>query len=263
VIRCDQRCPVLEESQLFQSDRPIEVNVIEVEQWENARIGARTLKVTSNVGEFQVPRKRLRNDPRQPLVEVSKNNSMSGQQVSANDPAVKEQASLPAVLRQRSTEMHVEHVEHLRSQLDVGSETTSRFAAPNGNVVIAVTAYRETGENDVPVLSATVKASLSKGNVVPKLFGEKASLILLARAAVKPKYFLKGNNVGVDLRQNFRNSFGAHAPVQSPALMNVVGRDPKRNTGLSHRCNYTCGSLPRHTQNANIGRFFARHGNHQ
>jgi hypothetical protein len=57
-------------------------------------------------------------------------------------------------------------------------------------------------------------------------------VVVFTRSLVHADNFLKGDDVGIDLLQDFRNSFRPHLAVEPLALVNVVSCNAKRKHPL-------------------------------
>jgi hypothetical protein len=68
-------------------------------------------------------------------------------------------------------------------------------------------------------------AGFAKRKVEPELLGDESRLIRFPALALDAQDLLKRNNVGINGTEHVRNAPWPDAPVQTSALMNVVGCD--------------------------------------
>jgi len=110
---------------------------------------------------------------------------------------------------------------------DYDFQTTSRFVAPAGQIVIVFGNDRESGQNRVPVSRAAKPSILADAKIETEFLRDRLYLVVFPRRLIHAHDFLEGDDVGIDLFQYFGNAFWPHTAIKSLALMNVVSCDPK------------------------------------
>ena len=108
-------------------------------------------------------------------------------------------------------------------------EAATRFVTTARQVVVSIGNEREPAENGVAVRPASQSSILADAKIETELLGDRVYLVVFACRLVHADNFLEGDDVGIDLLQDFGNSFRPHLAVEPLALMNVVSCDAKRN----------------------------------
>src|SRR5581483_737114 len=132
-----------------------------------------------------------------------------------------------APFEKTGSQMNVENVQHyVERNQNVRAKATAALAVSPADVVVPAELYRQAAERHVAIRAAVQCAVLTKTPLVLfKIFVNAARLIVFNRSVLQVEDFLNGNDIGVQLFDYGRNALGAGAPIEAPALMNVVGCD--------------------------------------
>src|SRR5438067_2409500 len=107
-------------------------------------------------------------------------------------------------------------------QFYVDAQAAARFAS-SSDVMIAIRVQREATQKDVAVTSSFMFPVFTKAIIEFKFFRNKSRMILLRGISRYAEYFLQRYNVRIHFAQHFDNARRPHAPVQTAALVNIVG----------------------------------------
>jgi hypothetical protein len=164
--------------QLFKNQVSIKVDVIQVHEWKDSRIGAGSLEVTPNVRALKVCGHQARNQPSSPLVEISQHDAGSLQLIARQNIGRDQLSALRATLQQRGTQVNVEDVKHLRIiQADVDPQAPAPFTTSDSYVVVAGEIDRKAAQDNVAVSGSAQSTVLSERTVEPQFLGNKPHLI--------------------------------------------------------------------------------------
>jgi hypothetical protein len=210
--------------QLFKNQVSIKVNVIQVHEWKNSRIGARSPEVPPDVGAFKMRGHEARNKAASPLVEVSEHDAGSLQLIVRQNIGRDQLPALCATLKQRGTEVNVEDMKHLRIiQTDIDPQTPTSFTTLDRYVVVASQVDRKSAHDNVAVRGSAQSTVLTERTVESQFFGNKPYLIGFGRRSFPAPDFLKRDDIGIELAQDFDDTGGPDSPVEPPASMDIVG----------------------------------------
>ena len=140
---------------------------------------------------------------------------------------------LRPALAVRRSEVHVENVQEMRSDADVGTQAPAFFPAGNAKIHVADEFERPAAERDIAVHSAAMFAGLSNGVKVSETVRQVAGLMLLNRQALVADHLLQGDDVGVDFFEDAGDAFDANPAIQAAALVNIVGGNPESIHGYT------------------------------
>src|SRR5262245_61934384 len=130
--------------------------------------------------------------------------------------------------------MHIIDVQLFSAvQIDVHAQASALLAPAYADIVISRFSHRESAEHGVPVGSAAQLAVLSQSEFQSQLARDEMRLIVSVLGAVYPQYFLKRDDVRIDLTQDLDNSFRPDPLIHPPTFMNVVG-DRTNSSQFTH-----------------------------
>jgi hypothetical protein len=234
VIGSDQRRAAPEDVKVRKLQGAIEIDVIEIEDWEHARISAGFPQVAAKICSLQMGPESSRYRTTEPLVKVSQDDPRTSQVIVTHDAILKELPCLFPVFKERCAEVDVENMKRRRPQQDVGTQASAGFTATRGDVVVAIVPNRKPGENHVPVAASLMDPVFPERKVVSEFFRKEAGLILIAIPAIHAHNFLERNDICVDFPENFGDSARADPPVQASTFVDVVSGDAYGTSGCSH-----------------------------
>jgi hypothetical protein len=85
---------------------------------------------------------------------------------------------------------------------------------------------RKTAQHDVPVTRVLQPPVLAKCGVVAKPRRNISELIFLGVVRLEAQHFLQGDDVGVDLLENFDNTVRSNQAVQAAAFVHIICSHP-------------------------------------
>lgn len=107
-------------------------------------------------------------------------------------------------------------------------EATTRFVAPARQIVVSIGDDWEPAKNGISIRSTSQSSILPGAKIETKFLGNRVNLVVFTSRIIHADNFLEGDDVGIDLLQDFRNPFRPHLAVEPLALMNVVSCNAKR-----------------------------------
>ncbi len=165
------------------------VAVIECDQGEQAGEGCGHAEGVAGAEGLKAAAKKACGEAAGPLVEIADDEAWSGELRVAEDFFAEENACLAAALVQTGAEVHVEEVQQVRAELDIGLQRATLFAA-GGEVVVVPGADGQAREGEVAVGAAVERAVRTKlGGVGGQSARDFAGLVVMMRAYVGPGAF--------------------------------------------------------------------------
>lgn len=201
----------------------IEINVIEMQEGQNAGIGAGAAEMGADVGALKMRFEESRYKALGPLVEIAEDDACSRELTVGKDSEVDELSSLMAAFEERGAQVDVEDMQDAAVlEADVGLQAAAAFAAACRNIVVLRIVNRITGKKDIAVSAPFVATILPYFGMVAEFLGHIAGLLMLATFALEADDFLQRDNISVQLAQDLRDAIWADTPIQAPALMDIV-----------------------------------------
>jgi hypothetical protein len=219
--------------QRFQVKSCIEINVIEMQEGQNAGIGAGAAEMGADVSALKVRFEEARCKAPGPLVEIAEDDACYRELTVGKDSEVDELSSLKAAFEERGAQVNVEDMQDAAVlEVDVGLQAAAAFAAARRNIVVLRIVNRITGKKDIAVSPAFMAAILPHFSMVPEFLGYIAGLLMLAAFALDANDFLQRDDVSVQFTQDLRDAIGADAPIKAAALMDIVSGDAHAPRGV-------------------------------
>ena len=115
------------------------VTVVERDDGQKAGEGRRQAQGVTRAEGVEGFAQQMRGEAARPLVEVSDDEARRGELRIGEDLVTEQEAGLAAAFVEAGAEVHVENVEELRAELDVGAKRAALFAARGEVVVVPLT----------------------------------------------------------------------------------------------------------------------------
>jgi hypothetical protein len=157
-----------------------------------------------------------------PFVEVAQHDARAGDIYRSEQVLIHQPDCLCSALAVRCTEMNVEYMEKVMSDMDVGPEHAPRFATWHGEIDLSDQPEVKSAESHISVDTAAMLASLSDRVYISELGCQITGLMLLDGSTLVVDHFLECDYIRVQFAQNPSNALDSSAPIESASLMNVV-----------------------------------------
>jgi hypothetical protein len=227
VIGGDERCPASMKITIFHGEGGVKIDVIEMEQRQDAGICARTPQASLNIHTLKLGVKQACGKTPCPFVEVSQYNPGPLELAAVQNIRSQQHPGLLTSFEIRSPQVHVKDMQQSAArQLQVYSNTATPFPAIRADVVVAGGAQGISAEYQVPVGTAIQPAGNSHMRPHSQRTGDKSGLIFLRIMAARTYNLLQRDDVGVDLPQHLHNALGAYPAIHTAALMDIVCSHP-------------------------------------
>src|SRR5436190_3386172 len=228
VVGRDERQPRPRELDADDGDGAVVIDVIQMQDGEDAGIRPAAPQVVRQVDAVQLFGQDQRRLPAHPLVEVAEDQFRTGD-VSIRDNGG-EPFGLVRPLQNRGAEMNVVDVQRAAAlEGDVDALYAPWLARFPRQIVFEVLRDRKAAQHRVAEL---VAPQLARRRHDPAHAERGAELLGVPAAAwTGADDFLQRHDIGVDRAQDTRDALGPRPSVEAPAAMDVVGRDP--NPGRS------------------------------
>lgn len=199
------------------------VDVVEVQQREEAWIGATALEEGEQVDAAEALGQDVAGQRARPLVEVAEQDLRAGHTAVVHPRG--EPLGLIAALEQRRPEVGVVHVQGSGAHIDRNPLHAARLAGLPGQVVLDVVPHGEAAQDHVAELVAAQFAHRSHDPAHAER-GADALGVSGGRPS-RANHLLERDDVGVERPQHVGDAFGTGAAVESAAAVDVIGDDPE------------------------------------
>lgn len=174
-------CPV--QGKAFETEALIEVEVVQVQKWNQARIGTAAAKLRSEIDRAVSLGHQAGCQAARPLVEISHNQRRPREILWLED-APHEPPRLMAALEKTGSEVNVEDVQHAVRALDVSAEAATALAVFPREVVVSSERRRHARQRGIPITPAAKTAVFAEvDSVSAKEIRNESSLIFFGRTA--------------------------------------------------------------------------------
>jgi hypothetical protein len=223
VIWGDERCPASMKITMLHGEGGVKIDVIEVEQRQDAGISARTPRASLNVHTLKLGVKQACGKTPCPFVEVSQYDPGSSELAVVQNIRGQQHSGLLTSFEICSPQVYVKDMQQCTArQLQVYANATAPFPAVCADVVVAGGAQGISAEYQVPVSATIQPAGHSHIRPHSHWTGYKSGLIFLRIMAAGTYNLLQRDDVGVDLLQYLHNALGAYPAVHTAALVDIV-----------------------------------------
>lgn len=228
VIRSDESRSAAVEFGLHQFQSFVEVDVIQMQERQNAGISALSPEVKANVCALEVFFQQARSHTARPFVEISKQDSRAYVVAVFQHVFVQQLFSLMPPFDERRSQVDVVNVQRLFAvQVNVYAQASALFSTCDADVVVARGDYWEAAQDYVAVSAALQLPVFSQPEIQAKLAGDEMRLVVLVFLALNAMNFLHGYDVGVNFAQYFNDPLRAQTAIYPHAFVNVVSGDSK------------------------------------
>lgn len=234
MVRRQERKPRTRHGQTEHLQAARVVDVVEVQNREEAWIGAPPLEIAADVHAPQLSAQQDRGQTAHPLVEVAQHDFGTADVAVADD--LGQALSLIPSLENGGAEVDVVDVQSMSVDVDIGPLQAARLARLPGQIVFDVMEDRQSAQHDVAELVFAQSASRCHDPTHPQ---RRADLFDVATAA-RPwtDHFLQRDDVGVDGAQDRSDPIWAGPAIHPTTTVNVVGDHPQRGRVMSTHWGY-------------------------
>ena len=221
MIRRDQRLARAGNLDARDFDMPFVINVVEMQERQDAGVGAFAPQVHAQIDRLQLLAQRRGGDAAAPFVEIAEHDLRR-----VNPPVVHDRGKalgLVAPLAKRGAEVHVEKMQRALLDHQIHPLAAPWLARLPGQVVLIVLLDRKLRQHDVAELMAAQVADRRHHPAHAKAGAYLLGLALSVGAGADD--LLERDDVGVQSAEDVDGALGKGAPVQPATPVDVVGDD--------------------------------------
>jgi hypothetical protein len=232
VIRGAERRPAFVQKRVREPEIPVEINMIEMKDRQDAGKGPRRAEMRFSVDRMKPGFEKFGRQAARPFVKIARDDAFSGEFRVFEKMRGEQLVNLPAALEKRRPEMDVEKLQSFvrAAERDLGQKTAARLVFVDADVEILRMPDRQPAQNGVAVQAAPDLPVFAQIKIHAQFFGDKFGLMVAFVGVFMTENFLQCDHVGIDLPQNLRDPFRRKLAVDADAFMNIVGRDAKHSS---------------------------------